>query len=80
MADLREWEERAQAGDGQFAIALAVWRCADMLKYLGFDAPDGRSPGAFEFVGMMLKGQVEATNSVASSLESVASAIEGHSA
>ena len=54
---LNTFLDRAEKGDGQFAIAAALWRCSDMLDRIGFTAPDG-SPGALEFIGMQLRDLV----------------------
>jgi hypothetical protein len=61
------FEEKARAGDGQFAMAYALLklaqnheRLATKVGYLGFDAPGSHpAPGALEFIGMQMRDLVE---------------------
>lgn len=60
------FEEKARAGDGNFAIAFALLKLAEEQAYigkklgnLGFDGPGG-DKGALEYIGNRLGGIQEA--------------------
>ncbi len=53
---LNEFLDRAKKGDGQFAIAAALWRCSDMLDRIGFNSGgDSSAPGNLEHIAVSLR-------------------------
>ena len=52
---LKTFLAKAEAGDGQFAIAAALWRCSDMLDRIGFNADDPSAPGNLEHIAVSLR-------------------------
>lgn len=64
MSNIRDYfEEKARSKDpqaGQFAVALAIMRLADVLDY----SPSSPSPHPLEFIGMKLGEIAEAVQAV----------------
>ena len=70
---MNDWEERANSGEGSFAIALALFEVARQIKNLG-NADAMTSMGAIEGLAAHLG---ERLDGVANSLDAIGNAIEG---
>jgi hypothetical protein len=63
----REWEERAENGDGQFAIACALIAIARAIDRLG-NGDAATNVGAIEGLGMHLGEKIDALSAAISSI------------
>jgi len=52
---LKHFLAKAEQGDGQFAIAAALWRVSDMLDRIGFNSSDSNTPGNLEHIATSLR-------------------------